>query len=77
MINRSVIILAVKYTENTKLEEVLKSEETSNIVKKYKLPCLHCPMAVYEAATLTLGQISSSYGIDLEGLLKELNAVQD
>lgn len=62
-----------KYSEDTKLEEVLKTPETSAIIAKYQLPCLHCAMAAYEAKMLTLGMISKTYGIDLDGLLKELN----
>jgi len=30
-------------------------------------------MAAYEAKVLTLGMISKTYGIELDGLLKELN----
>jgi len=62
-----------KYTEDSKLEEVLKTPETSAVIAKYQLPCLHCAMAAYEAKILTLGQIAKSYGIDLDGMLKELN----
>ncbi|GAH67136.1 unnamed protein product [marine sediment metagenome] len=62
-----------KYSEDTKLEEVLKTPETSAVIAKYELPCLHCAMAAYEAKILTLGMISKTYGIDLDGLLKELN----
>ena len=65
--------MANKYSEDTKLEEVLKTSETSAIIAKYQLPCLHCAMAAYEAKILTLGMISKTYGIDLDGLLKELN----
>ena len=64
-----------KYTKNTKLSEVLNKPETSKIIMKYKLPCLHCAMAAYEAEILTLGMISKTYGIDIDGLLKELNEV--
>lgn len=64
-----------KYTENTKLSEVLNSPEASKIIAKYKLPCLHCSMAAYEAEILTLGQISKIYGINIDELLKELNEV--
>jgi len=62
-----------KYTEDSKLEEVLKTPETSAVIAKYELPCLHCAMAAYEAKILTLGQIAKSYSIDLDGMLKELN----
>ncbi len=64
-----------KYNENTKLAEVLKSSEASKVVGKFKLPCLHCAMAAYEAGVLTLGQISKAYNIDLDNLLKELNEI--
>ena len=66
-----------KYSEDTKLEEVLKTPETSAIIEKYELPCLHCGMAAYEAKVLTLGMISKTYGIELEGLLKELNELKN
>ena len=64
-----------KYTENTKLSEVLNSPEASKIIAKYKLPCLNCAMAAYEASILTLGQVSKIYSIDIDGLLKELNEI--
>ena len=67
--------MADKYNADTKLEEVLKKPETSAVISKYQLPCLHCAMAAYEAKVLTLGQISKTYGIDLDGMLKELNAL--
>jgi hypothetical protein len=65
-----------KYNKDTKLEKVLKSPEASAVVAKFRLPCLHCAMAAYEAKILTLGQIAGTYGIDLEGLLKELNELK-
>ena len=65
--------MADKYTEDTRLEEVLKTPETSAIISKFQLPCLHCAMAAYEAKILTLGQIAKTHGIDLDGMLKELN----
>ena len=67
--------MADKYTEDSKLEEVLKTPETSAVIAKYELPCLHCAMAAYEANILTLGQIAKTYGIDLDGMLKELNGL--
>jgi len=53
----------------------LNSSEASKVVGKFKLPCLHCAMAAYEAGVLTLGQISKAYNIDLDSLLKELNEI--
>ena len=67
--------MAEKYNENTKLAEVLNSPEASKVIGKFKVPCLHCAMAAYEAGVLTLGQISKTYNIDLGSLLKELNEI--
>lgn len=67
--------MAKKYTRDTKLSEVMSSAKTSKIIMKYKLPCLHCAMAAYEAKILTLGMISKTYGIDIDNMLKELNEV--
>ncbi|MBN2073096.1 MAG: disulfide oxidoreductase [Actinobacteria bacterium] len=68
--------MSEKYNKDTKLEEVLKSPEASAVIARFRLPCLHCPMAAYEAKVLTLGQVSGAYGIDLDGLLKELNELK-
>jgi hypothetical protein len=62
-----------KYTKDTKLEEVLRSKAASAVISKYRIPCLNCPMAIYEAGKLTLGQIAGNYGIDLKSMLRELN----
>ncbi len=61
-----------KFTKDTKLEEVM-TQKYADILVKYKMPCIGCPMARMEAGQLTLGQISKNYGLDLEGLLEELN----
>lgn len=68
--------MSEKYNKDTKLEEVLKSPGASAVVSRFRLPCLHCAMAAYEAKILTLGQIAGTYGIDLDGLLKELNELE-
>lgn len=62
-----------KITKDTTLAEVLEMPMAEEILAKYKVPCLTCPMAQMEMGVLTLGNISEMYSIDLEGLLKELN----
>lgn len=62
-----------KITEDTTLAEILKHPEAQEILVKYNLPCLGCPFVKAEVKTLTLGDICRMYGIDLRGLLKELN----
>jgi hypothetical protein len=65
--------MAEKFTEKTVLGDLLNDPEASKILAKYKLPCLHCAMAAFEMGMLTIGDASRTYGIDLEGLLSELN----
>jgi len=64
-----------KITSDTTLAEILKYSQTEKILLKYNLPCLGCPMAVYEMGILKIGQAAKMYNIDLKNLLKELNAV--
>lgn len=62
-----------KITEKTTLKEILEIKGAEDILAKYNMPCLTCPMAEVEMKTLTLGQICQMYGINLEKLLKEVN----
>jgi hypothetical protein len=62
-----------KFTGNTTLAEVLKHPKSSEILEKYGVPCLYCPLAIYEMSTLKLKEIAKRYGIDIKSLLKELN----
>ena len=62
-----------KITEDIILAELLKKSDAENILAKYNLPCLGCPLAKFEIANLKLGDVCKMYGIDLGNLLKELN----
>jgi hypothetical protein len=62
-----------KVTKDTKLAEILKRPGASAVLEKHNTPCLHCPMAAYEMGTLKIGDIAKTYGIDLKGLLDDLN----
>ena len=63
----------MKITKETTLSKVLELKNVEGILSKYNVPCMGCPMMGMEMNTLKLGQICEMYGIDLEGLLKELN----
>lgn len=65
----------MKITKDTTLSEVM-DEKFQKIMAKYNVPCLSCPMAKMEMEKLRLGEICQMYGIDLEGLLKDLNNIQ-
>ncbi|MCD6569975.1 MAG: hypothetical protein J7L53_04665 [Deltaproteobacteria bacterium] len=65
--------MSKKFTTETILDEILKSGEASKVLARFNLPCLHCPMARYEASQLKIGEVAKAYGIDTNSLLNELN----
>ena len=66
-----------KATENTTLADILEVSGSEKILAKYNLPCLTCPFAKMEMEQLKIGQVCKMYGIDLKGLLEELNKKSD
>lgn len=65
-----------KITKDTTLAEILEIPGAENILAKYNLPCLFCPMAKLEMDKLKIGQICEMYKIDSKKLLKELNGAK-
>ena len=63
-------------TKETKLSVILKNPESQEILVKYKLPCLGCAFAHMEMDKLKIGEVCEMYGLDLKGLLKELNKLK-
>ncbi|MDD5750815.1 MAG: hypothetical protein PHU56_04230 [Candidatus Pacebacteria bacterium] len=57
----------------TSLSEIFDLAGAEEILARYKVPCLTCPMAQYEMKSLTLGDICKMYGIDQKGLIADLN----
>jgi len=64
-----------KITRDTTLAQVLKCPGAEEILAKYGLPCLHCPAAAYEVGLLRIEEVTTAYGIDVDGLLRDLNKV--
>lgn len=62
-----------KITKNTTLEEIFKIKGAEDILAKFNLPCLSCPMASFEMGRLKIGEVAKVYSLDLKNLLKELN----
>ncbi|MCD6270577.1 DUF1858 domain-containing protein [bacterium] len=60
-------------TKDTLLCEILDHPKAKEILAKYNLPCLSCPMVGFEMGILKIGQVCKMYDIDLEGLLKKIN----
>jgi len=65
----------MEFTDKSTLEETLEFSGAEDVLVKYKVPCLGCPMAKMEMGSLALGQICATYGIDCPKLLADLNAV--
>ena len=63
----------MEFTEKTTLQEALEFSGSEDILLKYKVPCLGCPMAKIEMSGLTLGEICANYRIDIKNLLIDLN----
>jgi len=63
----------VDFNEETTLKEVLEFSGGEEVLLKYKVPCLGCPMAQMEMEELTLKDICAAYRIDLKNLLIDLN----
>jgi hypothetical protein len=63
----------MQFTDKSTLEEVLEFSGAEDVLVKYDVPCLGCPMAKLEMQNLNIGQICAMYGIDMESLVKDLN----
>lgn len=63
----------MRISKNSTLAEILEYPKAREILAKYNLPCLHCPMAAQEMEKLKIGEVCKMYDINLESLLKELN----
>ncbi len=62
-----------KITKDSTLAKALEVPGAEKILEHFNTPCVHCPMAAMEMNKLKLGEIASMYGLDLDGLLSELN----
>ena len=60
-------------SENTPLSEVLRIPGAIQILLKNNFPCVACPLAFFEAGTLTIGEVAKMYGLDVGKIVRELN----
>ncbi len=64
-----------KIIQSSTLKEILEIEGTDKILAKYQTPCLSCPMASMEIEKLQIGQVAEMYGLDLKGILEDINKI--
>jgi len=60
-------------TSKTTLAEILEIKNGEEILHKFQVPCMSCPMAKFEIEKLEIGQVCKMYGLSLKEILKELN----
>jgi len=65
--------MSSKINQNSTLKDVLDLEEAEDVLRKYNLPCLSCPMAKFEIERLKLAEVCKMYQIDVKRLIQELN----
>jgi len=63
----------MKVTTKTTLEKILEIKGGEEILHKFGVPCMSCPMAEFEIGTLQIGQVCKIYGLPLKEILVELN----
>jgi len=63
----------MKITAATTLKKILETKDGENILHKFGVPCMSCPMAEFEIGTLQIGKVCKIYGLPLKEILNELN----
>jgi hypothetical protein len=61
------------FNADSKLEEMIATEGSLEVLAKHGVPCPTCPMAAMEMDKLSLGMICEAYGLDIEAILADLN----
>ncbi len=64
----------MKIDKNSTIKEILDHEKGEEVMAKYRVPCLSCPMAAMEIGELKIKEVAEKYGLDLEGLISDLNS---
>ncbi|MDD4931263.1 MAG: hypothetical protein PHG66_03945 [Candidatus Colwellbacteria bacterium] len=65
--------METKFTADSTLSEITAIEGSLEVLTKHNVPCPHCPMAAMEMDHLSIGMICEAYGLDLAGILTDLN----
>ena len=63
----------MKITKNQTLKEIFDLPGGEKVLSTHGVPCVSCPMAQYELNQLTLMDVCNIYGLNLDGILADLN----
>lgn len=64
---------AKKIGIGTTLEKILEIKGAEDILAKYGVPCLSCPMASFELSSLQIGQVGKMYKLETKKIISALN----
>ncbi len=64
----------MNYSDKSTLGEVLNHKKGPELLAKYYVPCISCHMASSELDSLTLKDLAGAYGINIKGLINDLNS---
>jgi hypothetical protein len=62
-----------KITAKTTLAKILEMKNGEEILHKFGVPCMSCPMAKFEIEELQIGQVCKMYDLPLKEIIAELN----
>lgn len=65
--------IMAKITAKTTLKKILSQKKRQEILTKHNVPCLSCPMAIFEIGKLKIGEVCKMYELPLGAILKDLN----
>ena len=62
-----------KINAGTTLDKIIDKKGGMEAMAKHGVPCISCPMAQFEIDKLEIGEVCKMYGLNLKGILADLN----
>lgn len=66
----------MKFNQKSTLKNILTKKGAEEILAKYGVPCISCPMASSEVEKLEIGMVGKMYGLETKKILNELNMLK-
>lgn len=66
----------MKITAKTTLKKILDKKGADEVLVKYGVPCMSCPMASLEIEKLEIGKVGKMYGLKTAKIIEELNKLK-
>ncbi len=62
----------MKINKESTIEEILNHPKGREVLSKYRVPCLGCPMMAMEMKELKIKDVAEKYELNLDEILEEL-----